>query len=258
MQRDQLADEEARERLVRCPARPEQPLLRADEADGEALRGERGKLGQEVGLRLRVGDHEIGPPQRRAVEGEQRPRREAAGPEAPPVGDERVRERDERVEDQRSPARGPPRGRHVRVTGVADGDRVEIDVDSPQQSRLCEREPERGARTAPPLLLASLPHRLVPLDDLDAGPSEARDDLRVTGISALVRPEVQNTHYSRTSSTSACDRSRSPTRSACWLVIISPIRPSERNWIPTTTSRTPRMRSGRPPIACPSTLRTLR
>ncbi len=49
-------------------------------------------------------------------------------------------------------------------------------------------------------------------------------------------------------------RSRAPARSSCWLVIISLIRPSEKNCMPTTTSSTPSSSSGRCPIAWPPIL----
>ena len=52
----------------------------------------------------------------------------------------------------------------------------------------------------------------------------------------------------RTSSTMRSVRSRSETRSSCCDVISSERRPSETNWTPTTMSRTPRVKSGRPPI----------
>ena len=77
MQRDQLADEEARERLVRCPARPEQPLLRADEADGEVVTTR--QLLEEACVRVGVGDDEVGGAKRMAVDTLQCTCRQRAG-----------------------------------------------------------------------------------------------------------------------------------------------------------------------------------
>ena len=54
----------------------------------------------------------------------------------------------------------------------------------------------------------------------------------------------------RTSSTSCSIRSRSSIRSSCCDVISSERRPSETNWMPTTTSSTPSVRSGRCPMPC--------
>ena len=45
-------------------------------------------------------------------------------------------------------------------------------------------------------------------------------------------------------------RSRSEIRSSCCEVMSSEIRPSETNWIPTTMSRTPSVRSGLVPMPC--------
>ena len=63
VQRDQLADEQERERLGGRPAGPEDALLGADEADLDALGRKPGELGQVVGVGPRVGDDEIGSPQ---------------------------------------------------------------------------------------------------------------------------------------------------------------------------------------------------
>src|SRR2546430_250055 len=111
----------------------------------------------------------------------------------------------------------------------------------------------RARRPAPP----PLPHRYVPLDDLDSRTPERRDDLRVARIVPLVRAEMQ-APQDRISSTSRSARSRSGARSSWWLVIISLIRPSEKNWRPTTTRSTPSVSSGRPPIAWPPSLRIVR
>ena len=101
VQRDQLPDEEARERLARRPAGPEEPLLGADEADLHVGGAEACELGEVVCVRAGIGDDEVGGAERVPVDRRERPRRERVGPEAPTVGDERVSQRDERVEDDR-------------------------------------------------------------------------------------------------------------------------------------------------------------
>src|SRR5204862_8032579 len=113
------------------------------------------------------------------------------------------------------------------------------------------------ARARAPALPSPLPDRRVPLDDLDAGAAEARDDLRIPRVVALVGAEVDDPQE-RISSTRSSARSGSADRSSWWLVIISLIRPSEKNCIPTTTSSTPSVSSGRWPIAWPVALTTVR
>ena len=125
MERDQLADEQEAERLVGAPARMEEAVLGADEADAHALAWNLAELGEEVRVRLRVGDDQVGQPERLAVDGEQDPGGEQPLPEALAVGDEGLVERDERVEDERPLARDPARARDVEVARVADDDGVE-------------------------------------------------------------------------------------------------------------------------------------
>src|SRR5207244_5137767 len=60
VQRDQLADEEAGERLPRRPPGCEDPLLGADEADGDTASVESGQPGEVLGVRLRIADDEVG------------------------------------------------------------------------------------------------------------------------------------------------------------------------------------------------------
>src|SRR5437588_372263 len=254
--RDQLADEEARPRLGRTPPRPEEPILRADEADLDPLGLEIGERGEELGVRLRVGDDEVGAAERGAVEREEGACRERAGPEPPPVLDERLVERDERVEDDRSPARRASRRGHVRLAGVADEERVHVAGHRAREPELRERDPCRRPRPRLPVP-RPLPHRHVPLDDLDPGPAQRRGDLRVPRIAPLEGAELEDLQ-DRISSTSRSARSRSGTRSSWWLVIISLIRPSEKNWRPTTTRSTPSVSSGRPPIAWPPSFRIVR
>ena len=58
--------------------------------------------------------------------------------EAPAVGDEGVRERDERVEDHRTPTRGTPGRGQVEVAGVADDQRVEVSGRPAEEAQLGE------------------------------------------------------------------------------------------------------------------------
>src|SRR5438876_1777854 len=256
VERDELADEEAGPGLGRAPSRPEEPVLGADEADLDPRRREAGERGEEVRVRLRVGDDQVGRAERGAVEGEERARRDGAGPEPPPVLDERLVERDERVEDDGPPTRRAPRDGHVRLARVADEDDVDVGGHPPREPELGQPDPRHGSRARRPVPLPR-PHRYVPLDDLDSRTPERRDDLRVARIVPLVRAEMQDPQ-DRISSTSRSARSRSGARSSWWLVIISLIRPSEKNWRPTTTRSTPSVSSGRPPIAWPPSLRIVR
>ena len=96
---------------------------------------------------------------------------------------------------------------------------------------LAQKAPEERARNRVParVLVGGIARR----------PDKVR---RVDGIAGAQR---------RTSSTICSIRSRSSRRSSCCDVISSESRPSDTNWIPTTTSSTPSVRSGRCPIACP-------
>ena len=194
VQRDQLADEQARERLLRRPARLEEPLLGADEADGDAVRVEAGEPGEVVGVRLacrrRRGRRERSA--RRSTRRE-RARRERAGPEAPAVGDERVRERDERVEDDRRAAGGPPRRRQVEVPGIADDDRVEALVAAAAQEPRLGDAASRAASRGPARQPSRRPSQTGSCRSRTSTPARAqtRDHLRVPRVVALVRAEVE-------------------------------------------------------------------
>src|SRR5581483_9237718 len=252
VQRDQLADEE--DRAAALPPGPENALLRADEADLDAPRAERSK---HLGVRRRVGHDQIGGPERAPVDRAKRARGQAAGAEPAAVADQGVAHGDERVEDEGASLGRASRRADVEVPGIADDHGVEGFVEPPPEPELCGREPRGGAEARAPLLLASLPDRHVALDHLDPGAPQARDRLRVPRIAPLVRAEVEDLQL-RISSTSASARSRSDARSSWWLVISSVIRPSENTCSPTTTSRTPRISSGRWPIACPRTFSIVR
>jgi hypothetical protein len=204
-----------------------------------------------------VGDDEVGGTKGSSVERDKRPRGQAAGAIPTTVGDERVGQRDERVEHDRPPVGGTARGRQIGVARIADDQRVERLSRPLQEPQLGSREACGGERPGTPLVLVSLPDSNVPLGDLDARTPQAGDHLCVPRIPAFVGPEIQDLQE-RTSSTKASARSRSETRSSWWLVISSVIRPSEKTWMPTTTSSTPRIRSGRPPIAWPIALTTVR
>ena len=88
VERDQLADEEAGERLARRPAGPEDALLGADEADGDAVRVEPGE-------RRRDGRHALACRRRRGRRRAGRGGRplEDRGPRASPAGSARGRRR---------------------------------------------------------------------------------------------------------------------------------------------------------------------
>ncbi len=258
VQRDQLPDEE--ERAAAGPAGTEDPLLSADEADLDPARAE---LAEELRVSLGVGHDEVGRPERGAVDPGERPRGQRAAAEAAAVVDESVGEGDERVQHDRPPSRRPPRRGHVEVAGVADDQRVEGRLGPVRRELdLREREPYGRADPGRELVLAPLPHRDVPLRDLHPGPAQAGDHLGVSRIAPLVGAEVEHPHgaqaQERISSTSRSARSRSAPRSSCWLVIISLISPSEKNWSPTTTSSTPSSSSGRPPIEWPRIFSTVR
>ncbi len=240
------------------PARAEDALLGSHETDLHLARTEPAK---EDRVLLRIGNDDLGGTERGAVEGLQRPRGERAGGETRAILDERFGERDERVEYDRPPACNSSRRGKIEVSRVSDEDRVELLAPVYEQSQLGPREPQPGADTRGELVLSSLPDRHVPLDDLDAGPAQTRDHLSIAGIAALVRAEVedaQSVGYERTSSTCTSRCSRAIARSSWWLVIISLISPSEKNCIPTTTSKTPSVSNGRCPIAWPVSLTTVR
>ena len=234
------------------PPRPEDALLRADEARLDPAGAERAEQ-----LRVRVGvrDHEIRRPEGTAVDRSERACPQAAGPEAAAVVDERVPERDERVEDDRETQ--PLGTAEVEVARVADDHRVGVFARAAHELRLREEQSQRRGRADAELVPAVLPDRHVRLDDLHAGAAQAGDHLRVPRIPLFVGPEVEDLQES-TSSTIASARSLAGERSSWWLVISSVIRPSERSWIPTTTSSTPRISSGRPPIAWPMIFTTVR
>ena len=181
-----LPTKSARERLLGRPAGAEEPLLGADEADLDALRGKVGELGQVVGVCTRVGDDEVGrcgaragrPPRALAPASEPARKRPRS---ATNVSDER----DERVEDDRPPARGAPGRRKVEVPRVADDHASK----SPwgRRSSRSSASASRAAAPAPALQLSRLPlpDGDVVLRDLDARPGAGtRSPARFAGSRA--------------------------------------------------------------------------
>ena len=143
------------------------------------------------------------------------------------------------------------------MAGVPDDDRVDVTRASCEELRFRGSESKRAPRPRRPALPEIVPDSDVLLVHVDADSAQTRDHLRVARIRALVRSEVAE-FQDRTSSTTRSARSRSGERSSCWLVIISLIRPREKNCIPITTSRTPSISSGLCPIALPSAFSTVR
>ena len=174
------------------PAGPEERLVGAHERDGDPLLGQAERPPEERGVRLRVGDDEVGPAEGAVVDRAEDPRGGRAGPEATAVADERVVERDERVEDDRPATRRPLRGGHVEVPGIADDDDVGVVVPSPRERALRAGHPRELPETERPVV--ATPDLPVPLDHRHARAPQARDDLRVAGGRAVVRPEVERLH----------------------------------------------------------------
>ena len=103
-------------------------------------------------------------------------------PKPAAIADERVGEGDERIEDDGPALRDPPRRRQVEVPGVADDERVELEIARAEQADLCRSQAQSRSGTGAELVLSSVPDRLVTLGHLDPGAPQARDHLGVTGI----------------------------------------------------------------------------
>ena len=119
-------------------------------------------LAEERGVRLRVGDDEVGRAEGGLVDGAHDAGGGRARPEPPAVADERVVERDERVEDDRPPARDAPGGRQVEVPRVADDDDVRVVLASPGEVAL--RPQRRGQLAEADRPVVPPPDLPVPLD----------------------------------------------------------------------------------------------
>ena len=157
VERDQLADEEDAERVVGSPTGMEETVLGADEAHADSPARDLAELCEEVRVRFGVRDDEVGLAERPAVDGRQHRGPEPALAKAPAVADERLVQRDERVEDQR-PAAGDAAGsRDVEVAGIADDHRIEGDPRRESQAQLGEQAGESRRPTAPPNCRAGPP-----------------------------------------------------------------------------------------------------
>ena len=192
LKRDQLADEKRGEAGGRLPPRLEETVLRADEAHGYLV--QISESGEELGLRAGVGDDDAGSSERAPVDSLERTRGERAGSKTSAIGDERVRQRDQRVEDDRPLSGSATRGRKIEVPRVADDQRVEVTAPPPaprEQPGLRRCEAGRSPRSRTPAVALAVPDGNVLLLHLDANPAKTGDHLRVPRIAALVRPEVQ-------------------------------------------------------------------
>ena len=115
--------------------------------------------------------------------------------EARTVAHERVPQRDERVEHDGPPARGPLRRRKVEVPRIADEHDVEAGVRPRQQRQLGARKARDGADPGCELLLPSVPHAGVPFRDVDSCTTQRGDHLGVARIPPLVRSEVEDAQF---------------------------------------------------------------
>ena len=144
-----------------------------------------------------------------------------------------------------------PRSTPTVVTPVRAGETLGHDaLAAPDvENRAGSKRVDRFVDLAQKALEERARHR-VPARVLVGGIARRPDEVRrVDGIAGAQR---------RTSSTICSIRSRSSRRSSCCDVISSESRPSDTNWIPTTTSSTPSVRSGRCPIASPQNHSTVR
>ena len=118
-----------------------------------------------------------------------------AAPEPPAVVDERVVERDERVEDDGPPAGDALRCREVEVARIADDQRVgrALGFARAPQAPLRLGDPQDLPRADGPVV-AALPDRPMLLPHLDAGAPEGGDHLRVARVGAVVGAEVEDAH----------------------------------------------------------------
>ncbi len=126
VQWDELPDEECVEGTRGRGAGCEEPVVGADEADGHPVGSQPEPLGKERGLRLRIGNDEVGGAECVAVDRGERRRGAAAVAEPPAVGDEGVVQGDERVEDHRPTACDAAGGEEVEVARVSDEHRVGV------------------------------------------------------------------------------------------------------------------------------------
>ncbi len=193
MQGDQLADEQRVERGARLPARAEEPVLGADEADSHAVGRETELVPEEPRVLLGVGHDEVGSPEGATVDELQHACGGAATPETAPVAHEGVVEGYERVEDDGLAVGDALRGGKVEMPGVAHDQRVDAAARTLAQDPLGLGEPCELSQADRPVV-ALLPHRPVPLEHLDAHSPQAGDHLRVARVGAIVGPEIEDAH----------------------------------------------------------------
>src|SRR6478672_9716472 len=93
----------------------------------------------------------------------QDPGREEPFPEAAPITDHRVVQRDEWVEHERTAPCDPSCPRHVEVPRVAGEHRVERIHGAEAKPHLRDEEPERGLPASTPVVALPVPDALVPL-----------------------------------------------------------------------------------------------
>ena len=152
-------------------------------------------LAEERGVRLGVGDDEIGAPKRPPVDEVDDAGTRRAAPEAATVVDERVEERDERVEDDGPPPATRFAAGRSKWPGIADdqGVGVALGVARAAQAPLRLGDPQHLPQ-ARPTSCGAAPRRRDAARDLDARAAQRRDDLRVPRVVALVRAEVEDAH----------------------------------------------------------------
>lgn len=177
------------------PARAEKAFFGTDEADFEPIARDLPELGEKAGILRCIRHDEIGASERDPIDVAQHGRGRRAPGEAAPIVDERLRKRDEGIEDERPATCDPPRHRHVEVARIADDHRVKALPAPPQdEPGLRQTHLERRAETERPLVPLPFPDARVPLDHLDASPAQTRDHLGVARIVPLIGTEVQDAH----------------------------------------------------------------
>ena len=149
VERDQLADEERVKRRLGLPPgrRRAGPRRRRSRPRPRSAR-EAELLAEERGVRLGVGDDDIGAAKRSPVDEVDDAGAGRAAPEAAAVVDERVEEGHERIEDDGPPARDALGGRQVEVPGIADDQRVRVALGRPASGAGSARPRRRAASAA--------------------------------------------------------------------------------------------------------------
>ena len=224
--------------------------------------------GHELGVGPGVAQHDVGHAQRGAVNTRKHSATRAA--HAAAVAGEGVGERDHHVDHQQGPM-APchhPGGYRIGLRGVS-GDHgvgVTVGVTLHGEARPRARVRRTGLREAhrrqepAGLVGGALPHRTVALAHLHAQRAQPIHQHAGTRIVALVRAHPLNSQRARHPSMMRSMRdaasSSSLRRRPRWMSSLT--RPMVNNWIPTTISSTARMSNGRPPMASPRILMTVR